>query len=55
VTNRPPYDPWLLDLHKAMLIGIAENLKIEYPPLNNLTPELMDVLRRLEEKKDKQK
>jgi hypothetical protein len=55
VTSRPPYDPWLLDLHRAMLIGIADNLKIEYQPPNDLTPELMDVVKRLEGKKDKQK
>ena len=54
MTDRPPYDPWSLDEHRAVLIGIADYLKIEFPPSNDLTPELMDVLRRLEEKKDKQ-
>jgi hypothetical protein len=44
-----------LDGHRAVLIGIADYLKVEFPPSNDLTPELKDVLRRLEEKKDKQK
>ena len=54
MTNRPPYVPWSLDEHRAVLIGITDYLKIEFPPSNDLTPELTDVLWRLEEKKDKQ-
>jgi hypothetical protein len=43
-----------LDEHRAVLIGIADYLKIEFPPSTDVTPELMEVVRRLEEKKDKQ-
>jgi hypothetical protein len=37
-----------------MLIGITDSLKAEYQPPNDLTRELLDLLKRLEEKRDKQ-
>jgi hypothetical protein len=42
-------------LRQAMLIGIAERLKTECDPPTDLTPELRNILRRLEEQKDKEK
>jgi hypothetical protein len=42
-------------VHRAMLTGIAEHLKIEYEPPTDPTPELADLLRRLDDEKDKQK
>jgi hypothetical protein len=38
-----------------MLTGLAEHLKIEYEPPADPTPELADLLRRLNDEKDKQK
>ena len=49
----PGHDTSLL--RQAMLTGIAERLKKEYDPPTNLTPELRNILRRLEEQKDKEK
>jgi hypothetical protein len=42
-------------LRQAMLIGIAERLKTECDPPTDLTPELRNILRRLEEQKDKER
>ena len=42
-------------LRQAKLIGIAERLKTECDPPTDLTPELRNILRRLEEQKDKEK
>jgi hypothetical protein len=42
-------------LRQAMLTGIAQRLKVEYNPPTDLTPELRNILRRLEEQKDKEK
>jgi len=42
-------------VHRAMLTGIAEHLKIEYEPTTDPTPELADLLRRLDDEQDKQK
>ena len=51
--ERPPHDSSLL--RRAMLMGIAERLKTEYSPPTDLTPELRNILRRLEEQKDNEK
>ena len=55
VADRPPYDNWLPTVHRATLTGIAEHLKIEYEPPTDPTPELADLLRRLDDEQDKQK
>ena len=55
MADRPPYDNWLPTVHRAMLTGIAEHLKIEYEPLTDPTPKLADLLRRLDDEQDKQK
>ena len=42
-------------LRQAMLTGIAERLKEECDPPMDLTPELRNILRRLEEEEDNEK
>ena len=42
-------------LRQAMLTGIAQPLKTECDPPMDLTPELRNILRRLEEQKDNEK
>ena len=49
----PGHDTSLL--RQAMLIGIAQRLNKEYDPPTDLTPELRDILRRLEERNDNEK
>ena len=49
----PGHDTSLL--RQAMLTGIAQRLKKEYDPPTDLTPELRDILRRLEERNDNEK
>jgi hypothetical protein len=51
--ERPPHDSSLL--RQAMLTGIAQRLKAECHPPTHLTPELGNILRRLEEQKDEEK
>jgi hypothetical protein len=51
--ERPPHDRSLL--RRAMLMSIAERLQAECDPPTDLTPELRNILRRLEERKDKEK
>ena len=56
MVGQPPYDKWSVDLHRAMLIGIGEKLKIEFATPTVLPPGLGGVLKRLvEQEKDKQK
>jgi hypothetical protein len=47
VADRPPYNNWLPGLHRALLAGIAQQLKAEYEPPTDQTLELADLLRRL--------
>ena len=47
--KRPPHDSSLL--RQAMLMGIAERLTTECSPPTDLTPELRNLVRRLEEQK----
>ena len=42
----------LASLRRAMLMNIAQQLKTEYNPPTDLTPELRHILRRLNEQKD---
>jgi hypothetical protein len=49
----PPHDSSLL--RQAMLVAIGQKLKAESDPPTDLTPELRDILRRLEEPKDNEK
>jgi hypothetical protein len=51
--ERPPHDRSLL--RQAMLIAIGQKLKAESDPPTDLTPELRNILRRLDEQKDKEK
>lgn len=51
--ERPPHDSSLL--RRAMLIAIGQKLKAESDPPTDLTPELRNILRRLEEQKDNEK
>ena len=51
--KRPPPDSSLL--RRAMLMSIAERLKTECNPPTDLTPELRNILRRLEEQEDSEK
>jgi hypothetical protein len=53
VADRPPYDSWLRSLHRAMLIGIGERLKVEWATSTDLPPALEDTLKRVKEEKDK--
>ena len=55
MAEQPPYDNWLPSLHRAMLTGIAQQLKAKYEPPTDPTLELADLLRRLDDEKDKQK
>jgi hypothetical protein len=48
----PGHDSSLL--RQAMMTGIAQRLKTECNPPTDLTPELRNILRRLEEQKDKE-
>ena len=48
--KRSPPDSSLM--RRAMLMGISERLKTEYNPPTNLTPELRNILMRLEEQRD---
>jgi hypothetical protein len=49
----PGHDTSLL--RQAMLTAIAQRLKKEYDPPTDLTPELRDILRRLEVRNDNEK
>ena len=49
--ERPPHDRSLL--RRAMLMSIAERLQAECDPPTDLTPELRNILRRLEERKER--
>jgi hypothetical protein len=51
--ERRPHDSSLL--RQAMLTGIAQRLKAEWAPPTDLTPELRNILRRLEEQKENEK
>jgi hypothetical protein len=51
--ERRPHDSSLL--RRAMLTSIAERLQAECDPPTDLTPELRNILRRLEERKDNEK
>jgi hypothetical protein len=51
--ERPPHDSSLL--RRAILIAIGQKLKAERDPPTDLTPELRNILRRLEEQKDNEK
>jgi hypothetical protein len=51
--ERPPHDRSLL--RQAMLIAIGQKLKAESDPPTDLTPELRNILRRLDAQKDKEK
>ena len=42
-------DDWALNLYRAMQAAIGQELKIEYEPPRELTPELAIVLRMLDE------
>jgi len=42
-------DVWVLDLYRAAQAAIGQQLKIEYEPPRELTPELAIVLRQLDE------
>ena len=42
-------DDWVLNLYRAMQAAIGQQLKIEYEPPRELTPELAIVLRKLDE------
>ena len=42
-------DHWVLNLYRAMQATIGQQLKIEYEPPRELTPELAVVLRKLDE------
>jgi hypothetical protein len=41
-------DDWVLNLYRAMQTAIGQQLKIEYEPPRELTPELAIVLRKLD-------
>jgi hypothetical protein len=51
--ERPPRDSALL--RQAMLIAIGQKLKAEIDPPTDLTSELRNILRRLEQQKDNEK
>ena len=51
--ERPPHDGSLL--RRAMLMGIGQKLKAECDPPKDFTPELRNILTRLEEQKDNEK
>jgi len=42
-------DDWVLDLYRATQAAIGRQLKIEYEPPQELTPELTIVLRKLDQ------
>ena len=42
-------DRWVLDLYRAMQATIGQQIKIEYEPPRELTPELAIVLGKLDE------
>ena len=42
-------DDWVLNLYRATKAAIGQQLKIEYEPPRELTPELAIVLRKLDE------
>ena len=51
--ERPPHDGSLL--RRAMLMGIGQKLKAECDRPKDFTPELRNILTRLEEQKDNEK
>jgi len=46
---------WVLNLYRAMQAAIGQQLKIEYEPPRELTPELGIVLRKLDEPRHERK
>ena len=42
-------DDWVLNLYRAMQAAIGQQLKIEFEPPRELTPELVIILRKLDE------
>ena len=49
--ERRPHDSLLL--RQAMLTAVGQRLKVECDPPRDLTPELRNILRRLDEQNDK--
>jgi hypothetical protein len=48
-------DDWVLNLYRAMQAAIGQQLKIEYGPPRELTPDLAIVLRKLDEPRQERK